>query len=50
MVPREHFRWEVHHGGYDVRGFRSLLALAATLSMVLIGTGTASARMPAMPP
>ena len=43
MVPREHFRWEVHHGGYDVRGFRSLLALAATLSMVLIGTGTVSA-------
>ena len=43
IVPRDHFRWEVQHGGRDVRAFRSFLALAATLSMVLIGTATVSA-------
>jgi hypothetical protein len=43
MVPREHLRWKVQHGGHDVRGLRPFLALLATLSMVLIGAATVSA-------
>ncbi len=41
--PREHLRWEVQSGGNDVKVLRPILALMATLSVMLIGVGTVSA-------